>query len=208
VVPFVSGVIAAFVNDLDLDRFRDIKPDISLLLDHFHRKGVMRLSAIVTCICIGVISYRFFVFIGKREISRILSFVRYYGLVSALAACVGILGVVDFHDMDDQVFQMAMEFVFFYGAISFQISADVALKMIQIKLPLSIWAYDALSFFMAISCISLKMLTMVVIIEEAISLASLIEYLSYFLIFLKFPVMGWEMSLTSESKERDCVKVS
>jgi hypothetical protein len=133
-----------------------------------------------------------------------LTGLRYYAFICSIAGIVGLLGLTGFPDTDDQFFENAMEFIFMYGTLNFQICADICLRILGNVLPLSVFIYDGILVFIVISCISMKALTMIVEIEEAISMASLIEYASYILLFVKFPVLGWELqALKSEKNKQD-----
>jgi hypothetical protein len=114
-------------------------------------------------------------------------------LFAGFLSLLGLVGFVSFHDSDDQDLRADFEVLFFASAAIFLILSDFLLRILQNRTRCLFWSYDVILIFFVLSFIGLRVLTMVVTLEEAISLTSVLEYLLYGVIFVKFPILGWEL---------------
>jgi hypothetical protein len=193
VIPLFSVTIALFANDVEIGRFGDEIPAVAVLMSPLRDSTVVHLCALLEVACMLVAAGRFFILVGKTQMSKIVRILRYCSIAGGGMAAFGFLGTFSPGARNsDESLEMGLAFAVFHGAILFQLSVDVALRLLQIKIPISIWIYDVVCVFFVITYASVRVLAMIVTIEEAFSLSSLLEYACYIVVFLKFPMMGLE----------------
>ncbi|OHT11083.1 hypothetical protein TRFO_04020 [Tritrichomonas foetus] len=202
----VAGFAFVFhESSIHLEEFIDILPTLSQLIGSALK--TFRVCVHLTCICIVMLAYDFFKYtkneLSKLPYSTLTSLFKYYKIANAYLSVLGLLGFVTYPDLDISAFQLGMEILYFYGALNFLISYDIMLRWMKKKVFIGVWIYDSLMTVTILSFYALRILTMVLDVEEAISLCSITEYLAHFLIALKFPICGWELQNVLVPVEKD-----
>jgi multisubunit Na+/H+ antiporter MnhG subunit len=193
---FVSVIaadgLALYWSSYDIVQFLHAIPEMSLVIGQA-RMRLFPYVTNVTLVCYLLVAWRFFVYVGAQALSPIVRALRYVLLASAFVSITGFLGFSRFPDIDDRSFQFVMEATFLVGGAVFFMLTDVLLSFIRKKRRIMVWVYDVFLAFLISSFIGVRVITMVLVTEEAISLASLLEYAAHFVTFLKFPILGWQL---------------
>jgi hypothetical protein len=192
---FVSVItaygLALYWSSYDIVQFLHAIPEMSLVIGQA-RMRLFPYITNVTLVCYLLIAWRFFVYVGGQALSTVVGGLRYVVLACAFVSIGGFLGFSRFPDIDDPNFLFVMEALFLVGAAVFLILTDVLIRLIK-RRRIIVWLYDVLLVFLISSFIGARIITMVLVTEEAISLTSLLEYAAHFVTFLKFPVLGWQL---------------
>jgi hypothetical protein len=156
----------------------------------------------MTSICVFFSAFSFFVDVGKRDPSAFMTLLRYLLVLAALSSVTALFCFVILFDSDDQDLQMGIEILFFVSATIFLILSDVILRILQQRSRFNCWVYEIILVFFVLSFIGLRVLTMIITLEEAISMTSVLEYGLYSIIIFKFFILGWEIYGANPSCER------
>jgi hypothetical protein len=192
-IPIVTAILTIYAGDYDLTDLAIAQiPSISLVLGRSSSR-FLSIGAVTTAVCVFLAALLFFREAGKRRRSTLVTCLRCAMLFAGYVCMTGLIGFVYFHDYYDQDLPAGLEICFFVSATFFLLLSDAILRALRKSKRVFLWAYDAILVFLVLSFIGLRVLTMIVTLEEAMSLASVLEYALYAVVFLKVAILGWEI---------------
>jgi hypothetical protein len=105
--------------------------------------------------------------------------------VCAFVALGGFLGLVNFPSYDSPTFHASTEVVFLGGLLTYFAIYDIILTFLSKPLGVFVIIHDIAIGFAAAALISARLWSMFS--------PFVVEYVAYAVVFLKFPVLGWQL---------------
>lgn len=182
VIPAIVGSISFIKSGDDTDYSNESLPSMAAVITRIHTK-FFGFAINATLVLILLTSYVFFRWAGNQKPKFSVAVLRFVAFGSAFIAIAGLLGVVGFSHIDDPVFKQVISLMFLMGVSLLHLCHDIILHLVKKTSSIFAWIYDTVLF---------ALVTLHELLTDQ-DRVSIIEYISYFLVFLKFPIFGSRM---------------